>query len=357
MKVPKPRKLPSGTWFIRMRLNGENVNVSARSKTECVHKAQLIKAEYKAKKRLYGETPGEVTLRQAVDRYIERRRPSLSPSTIRNYKLIAQNRFQDYMGRPIKSIKDWQEVYNSELGKIAPKTHKNAFGLLRSVYEDYFGRPMPKVNTAPVPKKERPFLDADQIRVFCDALRGESCEIAALLALSSLRMSEILALKWENVDLKKDRILVAGALVRDADGNIIIKETNKTEASHRYVPIFVGQLHDALDAVEDKTGRVVDFSPHGLYNAINRTCKKADLPCVGVHGLRHSFASLAVHLRMPEEVAMKIGGWSDFTTMRKIYTHISQSDMTAKTAEFREFFGAQPQKNVNEKRQRSQKTV
>ncbi len=36
MKVPKPRKLTSGTWFIQMRLGGESVPVSAATRTECV---------------------------------------------------------------------------------------------------------------------------------------------------------------------------------------------------------------------------------------------------------------------------------------------------------------------------------
>jgi hypothetical protein len=29
---------------------------------------------------------------------------------------------------------------------------------------------------------------------------------------------------------------------------------------------------------------------------------------------------------MPEQLTMQIGGWSDYQTMRKIYTHISQKD-------------------------------
>ena len=346
MKVPKPVKTKNG-YYIRMRLNGVSVPVRASSRQGCIDAARLIKAEYGAKKRTFAATGEGITLSQAVDRYIEKKKAVLSPSTIRAYRIIQKNRFQRWMPQPFTAIKNWQEVYNSEVGKCAPKTLKNAWGLIKSVYLNETGQPMPQVFTAPVPRSERPFLDADQIRAFCDALRGESCEIAALLALSSLRMSEILALEWRNVDLKKDRILVSGAVVRDEDGKMVRKATNKTDASHRYVPIFIEQLHDALDAVEDKSGRVCDFSQHGLFCAVNRVCRKAGVPEVGVHGLRHSFASLAVHLQMPEEVAMAIGGWSDFSTMRKIYTHISQTDMAAKTAKFAAFFSENAKQNAN----------
>jgi hypothetical protein len=45
MKTPKPRKLPSGSWFIQLRLDGESVPITASTERECVRKAQLIKAE------------------------------------------------------------------------------------------------------------------------------------------------------------------------------------------------------------------------------------------------------------------------------------------------------------------------
>ena len=51
MKIPEPIKVSSGNYYIRMRLNGVNINVTAATATECRNKARLIKAEYKAGKR------------------------------------------------------------------------------------------------------------------------------------------------------------------------------------------------------------------------------------------------------------------------------------------------------------------
>ena len=45
MKVPEPRHLPSGSWFIQMRLNGVSVPVTAPTKKQCIHEAEVIKAE------------------------------------------------------------------------------------------------------------------------------------------------------------------------------------------------------------------------------------------------------------------------------------------------------------------------
>lgn len=352
MKVPKARKLSSGNWFIQLRLGGVSVPVTASTERLCKKEAALIKTEYQAGKREIKANASKLTFRQGIDAYIEARKNSLSPATVRGYRIIQKCRFQNYMDRPMKSIKDWQAFYNSEKDRLNPKTMKNSFAFLKSVYEDQMKRKVPDVDMDPVVPNEREFFDAKQINVFLEAVKGRKCEIGALLALSSLRCSELLDLEWSDVDLNHDRITVHGAAVLDEYNDLIRKDTNKTEKSRRYVPIFIQQLHDALETARKPEGRVVLYATEsGLLRAINRVCEDAGLPAVGVHGLRHSFASLCVHLQIPEETAMSIGGWSDFTTMRKIYTHISQRDRTDHIAALSKFYNPEignANKNANE---------
>ena len=71
---------------------------------------------------------------------------------------------------------------------------------------------------------------------------------------------------------------------------------------------------------------------------MNKVCDENNLPRLGVHGLRHSFASLAYHVRMSEQAAMQIGGWSDYATMRKIYTHLSTQDINAAANSMSKFY-------------------
>ena len=73
-------------------------------------------------------------------------------------------------------------------------------------------------------------------------------------------------------------------------------------------------------------GPVVTGNPNTLWRQINRVCANAGLPEVGVHGLRHSFASLAYHLGWPEMQTMVVGGWSNYETVHKIYTHLAARD-------------------------------
>ena len=95
MKVPAPRQLPSGSWFIQLRLGGQSVPVTEPTRAACIRTATLIKAEHAAGKREIRRS--ERTVGELIDDYVEKYKAVLSPSTIRNYKSIRRNRFQSSM--------------------------------------------------------------------------------------------------------------------------------------------------------------------------------------------------------------------------------------------------------------------
>ena len=343
MKVPEPRKLKSGTWFIQMRLNGVSVPVSAPTAKECRDTAQLIKAEYRAGRRAVGGK-SELTMRQAIDKYIMEKQNSLSPSTIRGYRTIQDNYYQQYMDVPIKSISNWQQVYDSERDRLSSKTLNNSFSFLASVYKHTAGAKI-TVEKVPTVVSRRNFLDYDEILRFCAAIKGLPWEAEALLALHSLRASELLDLTWEDIDLDKGIIRVRGATVPDENEKYVHKDTNKTEESARSVPIFIPRLLELLKQRKSAGQRLRYYMRTcNLSEAIKTVCKENKLPEVTLHGLRHSFASLCLlHLKIPEDITMKLGGWSDYMTVHKIYTHVSKRDLRQHTIDLQAFF-----KNANE---------
>ena len=335
MKVPTPEKMTSGNWFIRMRLGGENINITAATKTECIRQAQLVKAEYKAGKREPVKN-GTLTLDQTIDKYIDSRRGVLSPSTIRGYETIKRSRFSGVMNKPVQNVDNWQKILSEEAALCSAKTLTNAWRFVVSALR-YSGQPIPNVTLPQIPVNERPYLEAVQIPIFLDAVKDEKCEIAALLALHSLRRSELCAVKKSDIDFDRQIIRVHGSIIQGADQKFSEKLTNKNRASDRAVPIMYKRLYDLLR--ERPEGMVVDIYPGSIGKQINRVCERAGLPKVGVHGLRHSFASLAHHLGMRELEVMRIGGWSDYGTMRKIYTHLDKKDLESASQKMKEFFG------------------
>lgn len=332
LKIPAARQYSSGNWYIQMRLNGVSTTIKRPTERECIDAARIIKAEYLSGKR---DSKNRPTLRQAEKKYIDDRRNVLSPASVAGYENISRNRFKDYADKPLERI-DWTEAINAERKVCSARTIQNAWLFVVSVLKAN-DLPVPKVNLPQVIKSDRPYLDPDQIKDFVELVSGTTVAIPALLALHSLRRSELLALKWEDVDLARRELHVRGAIVAGSDG-LVEKPENKTVSSRRTVPIMTDALFDALVAVPVKAGRVVTDSPHTIYKRINRLCKDAGLPQIGFHGLRHSFASLGFYLNVSEDVIRLIGGWTGRDVVHDVYTHLSDKQRIHEINEITDFF-------------------
>ena len=326
MKVPTPKKMTSGNWYINMRLGGESINVTEPTERACVRSAQLIKAEYLAGKRQEKLSPQKITLTQAIDKYIAKKEGVLSPSTIRGYRNTQKHHFPELMNLQVSAIDETkaQASVSGARKTYSAKTIRNSWAFIQTVIEDSTGRKL-KVKTPQIIKNQSHFLDPEEISVFTKAIHGTRWEIPALFALCSLRQSEILGLDWKDVDLTAGTAFVGASVVFDEHHKLVKKTETKNQSSRRTVPL-IPQLITALSAVPEKSGPVVKQNPSSIYEGINKVCKANNLPEIGLHGLRHSFASLAYSLGMPEKITMEIGGWSDDATMKKIYTHIAQRD-------------------------------
>lgn len=338
MKIPTPKKLPSGTWQIYLRLGGKGISVTAQTKRECINQAQSIKAQYKigALDPVTMTTKTKPTLGDVVDAYISAHSAVLSPSTIRGYRGNRRNQFQSSMDRPLDEI-DYQTMINAELQYVGPKTIHNAWGLVCAALR-WSEQAVPTVKLPTVPVREIPFLQPEEIAPFLAAIEGTETELPILIMLHGLRQSEMLALTWDCIDMKGKTMTVQGAMVRDERGGYVRKETNKNKSSSRTVPIMIPRLVDVLKDTPRLTRTVCTVPPETLLRHVKSACKRAGVTVVGNHGLRHSFASLCRYLGIPEEQTMAWGGWSDFATMHKRYIRIAQSAAKRDANKMTDFF-------------------
>ena len=348
MKIPKINKLPSGNYNVTLRLDGEVISITRSTKDQCRTEAQLIKSEYLAGKRQKLSTDAkQMTLREVQERYVEKYKTALSPSTVRSYTIYYQQRFKDYQNKKLPDI-TWQEMINKELEEKSQKTVKNAWGLVRPALEEV-KYPVPEVKLAAVPVNEIPFLQPEEIKPFCAAIKGRSYEIPALLELHGLRLSEVRGLDWKNVDLINDTITIKESRVRGINGDVN-KNTNKNQTSSRTIPIMIPQLHDALAAVENKTGLVAKIGANTLLDDVKRACKRANITEVTNHGLRHSFASLCFYLKIQDRQIQEWGGWKDKAVLHKIYIRLTAKGQSEAQKSFTKFF-----KNADKKANASSK--
>ena len=328
VRVPVPKKRGS-IYSAQLMLHGERVYISAGSEEEYYAKARAAKARLIEVKK----AAPRLTLGTAIDNYIEAQTNILSPSTVKAYKSYRKYRFLKYLDRDVSGI-DWQQMLNEEAKLVKPKTLANAWRIVTASLV-FAGLEASKATLPSVPISTHPWLDYEQIQRFCAAIRGEDCEVAALLALNGLRRSELIALTSNDIDLKNGLILVRGSAVYGPDGTLVRKDTNKNRTSTRTVHIVIPRLLELLKGID---GQIVTTKPNTTYVQVNRICKQLGLPLVGVHGLRHSYASLARHLGWDEMTVMREGGWANTDTVHKVYTHLAAQDANADVQKMEQFY-------------------
>lgn len=339
-KIPKIVKLPSGRYRCQIMSDGTRLSITEASYEECMSSALEILS-----KRVVGAAAprrsNNVILRTAIERYIKDRGNILSPATIYGYKTVLSNRFQSIMDYRIKDIQNWQSIINSESRMCSAKTLKNSWGLIKSVLKEN-GSEIPKVTLPQVVEKDHAFLQPDQIKTFLELIKNEPYEIVYLLGLHGLRSSEILAIDVKN-DIDFNFIRVRGAKVLGSSENgssgYILKATNKNSSSRRSVPVMIPRLTELIKSCPgDKIQKLIPDAPNTARIRLNRLCRENGLPEIGLHGLRHSFASLCYHLGMSEMETMRLGGWSDVSVMRRIYTHLADQDLKNAESKLKDFF-------------------
>ena len=178
----------------------------------------------------------------------------------------------------------------------------------------------PEVEWLKVEPQEFDFLDFAEAKRLLDAADGEWRTMILVALRTGMRMGELLALRWQDVDLVAGRITVRQNAVKGKIGTpksgkareiALSNDTRAALKSHRHLR---GPL-----VFCDMSGRMLKYTE--LRHPLWRTCKKAGLRPLGWHALRHSFASHLVMRGVPLKAVQELLGHSTIQmTMR--YAHL-----------------------------------
>ena len=317
------RKLPSGQYRVRVYVgkdkDGRDIRKSFTAPTK--KEAEYLASEYMINMRAPAAC-GTITFGAALDKYIASRESILSPSTIRGYKLMAENRFDSLRDRSIDDITqdDVQNFINNACSKgYKPKYVRNMHGLISSVFKE--NRPSMRLTTT-LPAKSKPDLyipSDDEVIKVIKRIRSEHDKdmlIAILLAAyGPMRRSEICALN--DSDVNGNVIHVHKAMVLRKDNTWELKMIPKTEAGDRYIsmPDFVIQ---ELQGIE---GPIISLNPNSVTERFHRLLRRAGVPYFRFHDLRHYSASIQHAIGIPDAYIMQRGGWESDSTLKNIYRH------------------------------------
>jgi len=346
MKLSKPIRQADGSFRLRLRLGDRTLYAYGATEKECQRNAEAIKAQHRVSRPDLGQDTRQ-TLSDAIEAYCADRSNSLSPATIAKYENIRRNQYPDIMNKRLDAInaRQWQQSVNKMLDSYATKTVSTSLGMLRTVVRSFGGAvPALSVGSAAADKArnmDKPkFLEPEQIPLFVAGAKDSPYCVPLLLALHSLRIAEIDGLDWSH--LSPETIQIRQKRIADKDGNWITIPGAKTEGSVRDVPVMIPELEQAIRAAEKegRAGKVLQVPQEMLRRECAAVCTAAGVPTITVHQLRHTFASLCAHLKIPMQICQNLGGWRTDAVMRAVYVHVAKSDYDSSVQTIRQFFDA-----------------
>lgn len=312
---PRPVELPSGKWRCQVMVGGKRFDVIEDDPALAHAKALAIKEGIIEKEK----SPKDMTVGDAIDRYIESKDAVLSPSTIRGYHRLRNNSIQGIM--PVRLSDLTQEAVQKEINRMAktksPKSVRNAHGLLSAALSVY--KPDMVLRTT-LPQKERyeaAIPSGEDIEKILEAAKGTKIELPVLLAIwLGLRASEIIGITWDSIEGKT--LHIKQAIVDGENGPVV--KTTKTYSGNRKirVPDYILSL---IEAQPKKDEYVIHMSGQGIYSAFCRLCKKNGLPHYRFHDLRHANASVMLALGIPDKYAMERMGHATNNMLKTVYQH------------------------------------
>ena len=147
---------------------------------------------------------------------------------------------------------------------------------------------------------------------------------------TGLRIGELLALTWKDVDLNNGRIIINKSCHDSWINGKYVKiiDTTKTESSERIIPL-PKQLLPILKDLKKKSNRDYIIDGKSEYGAqvrsyqktFERLLNKLNIPHKGFHSLRHTFATRALECGMDIKTLSEILGHKNANITLKRYAH------------------------------------
>ena len=324
-----------GRWVAQYRDTKDKVRYVYR-KTKAEAKKALREALHD---RDEGFVPADkLTVELYLDEWMDERRNTVSARTWRVQESMIRNRVKPGIGdyRLCKLAgKDVRQMCRSLTKEgLSPSTVGRVHAILKQAMQDAVREkrirtnPLDDIKPPKQTHKDKYVLTPDEVRRLLDAVRGDRFECAFVLGTTcGLRIGEILALRFEDIDLDQGTIRVERTLY---NGECSVP---KTQSSRRTLTLPQRAL-EALVRLCDVngnasgnlfatgSGRPVDVSNFYKWSW-KPALRKAGLPeTFTPHQLRHGTASLLLNQNVPVPVVSKYLGHANPSITMRVYAHV-----------------------------------
>jgi integrase len=306
---------------------------------------ELFLARAKAPK----EQPQEnLTVGEWLDRWLQQVKdnPKLRPATYKLYKNTVELHIKSHLANFKLDKLTKVHVYNMldalATEKVGDRTRQMVHSTLHRALQIAFKRDMVARNVVALvdkpgaKKKPRVFLETDeQVEAFRRVASTSDYGPLYMTGLDTgLRLGELTALKWDSLDLPRGLLHVKATLTVDDDGKLVASEP-KTRASARTVKLTKNTIEllrqqekKQLASEQGLTAWVFPNAKGGplrkdglMRSDLKEVAKKAGVPGLTFHGLRHSHATMLARLGVGIKVVQERLGHSTSRMTLDVYTH------------------------------------
>ncbi|NRD78465.1 tyrosine-type recombinase/integrase [Bacillus sp. BRMEA1] len=341
------------TWFYVFNFYDENTGKRKQKRkrgfsTKKEATDALRKLEVQYAEGSYIETKN-ILFKQYIKDWLSIKKISLSNHTLELYERSIKNHIAPTLGNITLPKMKPQHIQKFILAMheqgLADSTIKRTFNIVNVCLNDavklgdIVSNPATKIEKPKLQPKEMNIWTIDQIQHFLECSKGHRLYcIFHLAIMTGLRKGEILGLRWKDVDFEKQVLYVNQTLEHDGK---TIKKGAKTKSSVRSVTLSPStrqvllahkKRHDSEKEGYDIEYKELDlifrsetgspFHQRNLTRIFQTLTKKAELPHIRFHDLRHTHAALMIAQNEPMKLIAERLGHSKISTTIDTYGHL-----------------------------------
>lgn len=370
------KRRPSGDGMVRKRDDGRwegRIVVGHKNNGKPIYRYVLAKTQAELTQKLHDKIEMyldadlsedyNMTLGEWLDKWIsEFMTFTLRPSSLYGYEMVINCQIKPFLGnRPLSALttNEIQKFYNNvkKNGRVHPdKQHGTEISdsMVRKIHlllHESLDMAVKQrllvsnpTNGTTVPKnnyKEKKILNDEQLDKFMEVIKSDErwYDFFYTEITTGLRKGEICGLRWEDFDEQNGRLKIRRSVGRIKDGVLPVGET-KTETGTREILLPPSTLELLKKRKENAVSDWIfpnwnnpeePMNPQSAYTRLKILLKKAELPLIRFHDLRHTFATHAIAGGVDAKTLSGILGHTNASFTLDTYTHVT-TDMQKNAA-------------------------
>jgi integrase len=183
----------------------------------------------------------------------------------------------------------------------------------------------PPSNKAAKPPPPRTW-SADELAAFLDSVRGTRFEpLWTLAASTGMRRGELQALRWSDLDLETAQLAIpvsksgrGRSVALDTGTVAVLRAHRKRQATEKLA--WGPAYRDSGHVFTREDGK--PYAPNYVTRAFREAVARTELPCIRLHDLRHTWASLALAAGVNPKVVSERLGHATVSFTLDTYSHV-----------------------------------